>query len=240
MKRVRAFTLIELLVVIAIISILAAILFPVFARARENARRASCMSNLRQIGLGLMQYTQDYDEKFTPAIRGTWRSRPENYEIDTSPAKPSGYFLVNDQGASPQTRNFVTWMDLIFPYVKSVPVFVCPSHTEVKTNPSYGYNRLVSQVSAGGYGIPLSQIQRPAEIVVIMDYPLMTGLSAGAEYCGLFATTASYYDRVWPHLGGGTVNFADGHAKWYPRGSRSVCVINGAIDVQPAWNPLLP
>ncbi|HEX8551602.1 MAG TPA: DUF1559 domain-containing protein [Abditibacteriaceae bacterium] len=62
MKR-RAFTLIELLVVIAIIAILAAILFPVFARARENARRSSCQSNLKQIGLGITQYTQDYDER---------------------------------------------------------------------------------------------------------------------------------------------------------------------------------
>ena len=64
-KRMKAgFTLIELLVVIAIIAILAAILFPVFARARENARRSSCQSNLKQIALGVMQYTQDYDEKF--------------------------------------------------------------------------------------------------------------------------------------------------------------------------------
>src|SRR4028119_1194142 len=60
----QGFTLIELLVVIAIIAILAAILFPVFARARESARKASCLSNLKQIGLGIMQYQQDYDEKF--------------------------------------------------------------------------------------------------------------------------------------------------------------------------------
>ena len=59
----RGFTLIELLIVIAIITILASILFPVFARARENARRSACQSNLKQIGLGLMQYVQDYDER---------------------------------------------------------------------------------------------------------------------------------------------------------------------------------
>ena len=69
-RRKSAFTLIELLVVIAIIAILAAILFPVFARARENARRSSCQSNLKQIGLGQLQYVQDYDEKYALSIVG--------------------------------------------------------------------------------------------------------------------------------------------------------------------------
>jgi prepilin-type N-terminal cleavage/methylation domain-containing protein/prepilin-type processing-associated H-X9-DG protein len=78
----RGFTLIELLVVIAIIAILAAILFPVFARARENARRSSCQSNLKQIGLGIMQYTQDYDERYPAAYYDiTPRTAPWHYVI---------------------------------------------------------------------------------------------------------------------------------------------------------------
>lgn len=101
------FTLIELLIVIAIIALLAAILFPVFSRARESARRASCQSNLKQIGLGLLQYSQDYDEMMV-----------------------AGYFGANN-------RNTVTtvgsanynykWMDAVFPYVQSEQIFTCPS-----------------------------------------------------------------------------------------------------------------
>lgn len=92
----NAFTLIELLVVIAIIAILAAILFPAFARARENARKASCSSNLKQIGLGFIQYAQDYD----------------------------GYTPGSSNGASPIN---ISWPTLIFPYIKSDQLFVCPS-----------------------------------------------------------------------------------------------------------------
>lgn len=79
--RKKGFTLIELLVVIAIIAILAAILFPVFARARENARRSSCQSNLKQIGLGLIQYQQDYDERLTPAFIGPGYPSPQWNEL---------------------------------------------------------------------------------------------------------------------------------------------------------------
>ena len=105
----RGFTLIELLVVIAIIAILASILFPVFARARENARRSSCQSNLKQIGLGLLQYTQDFDERLTRACYAASGSC-----TDTS---------TGEQHAD----NKYKWMDAIYPYVKSEQVFVCPS-----------------------------------------------------------------------------------------------------------------
>ena len=102
------FTLIELLVVIAIIAILAAILFPVFAQAREKARQTSCLSNVKQQGLALMQYTQDYDEMFPLGTN------------DSNPDSP---------GAKPVRLYDITWMRAVQPYMKNTNVFVCPSTT---------------------------------------------------------------------------------------------------------------
>ena len=114
-KRVSAFTLIELLVVIAIIAILAAILFPVFARARENARRASCQSNLKQIGLGIMQYTQDYDERLPASV-------------------------ANNSGDSSHSLSYY-----VQPYIKSTQVFRCPSDTTTTASSyGYNYVYLAS------------------------------------------------------------------------------------------------
>ncbi len=103
--RSAGFTLIELLVVIAIIAILAAILFPVFARVRENARRASCASNLKQIGMAFQQYTADFNERMP---RPTYGPPPLDSDATTR----------------------YKWMDAIFPYIKSEAVFNCPSDSD--------------------------------------------------------------------------------------------------------------
>lgn len=117
----RAFTLIELLVVIAIIALLAAILFPVFSRARENARKSSCANNLKQIGLGLLQYTQDFDETTTFSFYGS-------------------------AGDSNNVGNY-KWMDAIYPYVKNESLFTCPSDNAV--NSRYVYHRRIPSGATG-------------------------------------------------------------------------------------------
>jgi prepilin-type N-terminal cleavage/methylation domain-containing protein/prepilin-type processing-associated H-X9-DG protein len=153
-RRFKGFTLIELLVVIAIIAILAAILFPVFAQAREKARAISCMSNCRQVGIGYAMYTQDADE-MTPTV----------YKGSYSGGLDGGNYTPN-------------WYVPLMPYVKSWNLFLCPDRTEGYSpaidpthaqdphrcydniNPTgvclgYGYND--GLVSDGGYGLIQNQ-----------------------------------------------------------------------------------
>jgi prepilin-type N-terminal cleavage/methylation domain-containing protein/prepilin-type processing-associated H-X9-DG protein len=173
----RAFTLIELLVVIAIIAILAAILFPVFAQAREQARKTSCLSNIKQWGLGQLMYQQDYDENFVMA----WSAIP----------------FYRDNGAV--YRPYTPWTGLVQPYIKNKSLGTCPDFTQGGSlsggldkdsrrllYSSYGFNYgyLNTFVSpccqpdpnpACGYcylRAPISDaaVNRPAQEVMIMDY----------------------------------------------------------------------
>lgn len=192
--RYRGFTLIELLVVIAIIAILAAILFPVFARARENARRTSCLSNTKQLGLAMMQYVQDYDERY-----------PIGSYLDGETATyPDGAVRVNN------------WVVRLYPYVKNTQVFNCPSDDKAWK----GGNGATSDVSYGintdfiPYGVAVSMAS-----VDKVSQTIMMGDSEGSVRYGFSATsylgaspTRWLSDR---HLEGGNIVFADGHAKWF-------------------------
>ena len=211
-KRGRpAFTLIELLVVIAIIAILAAILFPVFARARENARRSSCQSNLKQIALGMLQYTQDYDEKFA--------------KQNIVPATPAQYLHFGY---------------LVQPYVKSKQIFLCPSAAGSKyslisspSTSSDGQDHIWTITAAdaaagvpggvfeGSYGFNYSvdgaaqaDVPVPAQTPMFFD---STDISAnGGTDPKVFGTVSSSGPRR--HFEGSNFCYVDGHVKFQNRG----------------------
>ncbi len=237
MYQKRGFTLIELLVVIAIIAILAAILFPVFAQARDKARGASCLSNLKQWGTAARMYTQDYDDNFVP---------PFHY------VRPS---FDND---------IDWWDDLLQPYVKSRQIAICPTHSwtqdwaaprnqwydeggkKVKKmsygvntvedwgtfgplwNTNYGshhgfrdphYNSLGAIVQVG-HGIADSVIADPAGSIWIVDSDM------GELWADWFFDfnpdpwVRKQYER---HALGFNAVYADGHAKWARSGSSKPC-----------------
>lgn len=196
------FTLIELLVVIAIIAILAAILFPVFARARENARRASCLSNLKQIGLGVIQYTQDYDEIYPPR-----RNTPP--------------------GADTQ---LYSWRTLIYPYVKSTQLFACPSNPNNRNLTldsdaptafpvSYSCNGVTNNI--GGtppmvvdVGTSIAAMPQTAQTILVgesKDFSTQMIINGSAGITG--TSNDNYALSVQGHLGNSNWLFADGHAK---------------------------
>ena len=231
-RAASAFTLIELLVVIAIIAILAAILFPVFARARENARRSSCQSNLKQISLGLIQYTQDYDERYPGSISNL-----------LAQGGPYG------------------WADAILPYTKSEQILQCPSeehrqslspdpvatatqvgYTDYMYNGALSWNGVVTPLSNISYltGINQAALLNSSLTVMVIEGPGGNARAAGSRSnsCGNADGAAANQPNFnlcntgpssrmakiggmggvgehFRHLGGSNVAFADGHVKWY-------------------------
>ena len=200
----KGFTLIELLVVIAVIALLAAILFPVFARARENARRSACLSNLKQIGLGLLQYTQDYDERL--------------------PIQPDfgggGSYIVPDYTTTNASQR--VWITEIYPYVKSYQLFRCPSapaDTALTLEPN-GNNANSYYFSGVVAGRNLAVIPNASEIVFSHEGNVYSNYAAvrpepvtpATNPVTYWAWGRSNYDDL--HFNGGNLLFCDGHAKW--------------------------
>jgi prepilin-type N-terminal cleavage/methylation domain-containing protein/prepilin-type processing-associated H-X9-DG protein len=193
------FTLIELLIVIAIIAILASILFPVFARARENARRSSCQSNLKQMGLGVIQYVQDYDERCPRVFMGTAFVDP----------------------------TVTYWPGLIYPYTKSAQLYKCPSYSAPAGNPMPTDDTLSGPTYYGAvadlpYGMSyspfngntthISDISDTTLTLLIADSKKVATPAAGTCFVQSPSATAAYVtsDR---HLETTNVLFFDGHVK---------------------------
>jgi prepilin-type N-terminal cleavage/methylation domain-containing protein/prepilin-type processing-associated H-X9-DG protein len=240
MRRHHGFTLIELLVVIAVIAILAAILFPVFAQAREKARQAMCISNVNQIARAWVMYVQDYDETMPVVLTYTYRD-----------VRPEGPIVA-------------VWHTLLEPYVQrlgkqrgtnwntdlqetSSKVYECPSAKKTYPNGtpspqsqynSYGYNANIGLTNRDATEGPfaLAALDRPAETVAFGDSTELHGYNLHAR---LFCFTdnpvgsgrrrpttyktddgTGYLPRASPsdrHMEGANMAFCDGHVKWYRR-----------------------
>jgi prepilin-type N-terminal cleavage/methylation domain-containing protein/prepilin-type processing-associated H-X9-DG protein len=217
MRSRRGFTLIEMLVVIAIIAILAAILFPVFSRARAKARQAGCMSNIQQVGMAILLYAQDHGEIL--------------------PAWCFGTLSGNDNGPA---QGAYTWDTVIQPYMKNIQILTCPDspygRTVTEKNGgtmalrSYAMPRYVSDPKGtfrpGGtcdYPCPVDWPTVPVDTILVMEKG-KRGLGivgdAAAENAAQShsASTQAGYAADLYHNGGKNFCFLDGHVKWFPAG----------------------
>jgi prepilin-type N-terminal cleavage/methylation domain-containing protein/prepilin-type processing-associated H-X9-DG protein len=222
-RKSRAFTLIELLVVIAIIAILAAILFPVFAKAREKARQASCASNLKQLGLAIIQYTQDYDETMPNGVlpNGTWRHLIYPYVKSTGvykcPSNPNTTLDPRDDNARDQIPGGVAtypdgtqFSDDYAPLGDDNGLPAAPAYDQATLYAMPANNGLNGGASGGGSAsshppVTLGSLVRPANLILLGEtqtqwYPgIGLGYASDSIYAG--------------HTGSTNYAFADGHVK---------------------------
>jgi prepilin-type N-terminal cleavage/methylation domain-containing protein/prepilin-type processing-associated H-X9-DG protein len=232
--RQRGFTLIELLVVIAIIAILAAILFPVFAKAREKARQASCLSNVKQLGLSVLSYVQDNDELM-----------------------PFGRTYTNGTVTCrvyPGTLTLGQWFEAVQPYVMNAQIFRCPSMAADWIGYSYnihlGYlGNYPGRTGPMYQGLSLAQIPMPAETGMLVDrrvaYQDQVRLCCEAQGGWFYydpATNLNRSDWPWarnPHNEGSNICFVDGHAKWMRGGSWGDTNYGGVYNAPTGirWSP---
>ena len=227
------FTLIELLVVIAIIAILAAILFPVFAQAREQARKTACLSNVKQITLAMLMYVQDYDETFVDAGINpffNWQN-PKTGQYDNGASVMSNEPYPNCEGwPCILPTGEATFAARLMPYIKSYDIWKCPSASNgtvngpaseswTSSNPALDVVSPNQRPISYWYSLcfhkqPLAVVDVPAERVMLTETGrVRAGYDLNSGRDG-YARASKWPDYYRPHGGGVNLGFSDGHAKW--------------------------